>query len=101
MNQRPQKNLGELIARAYKELGSEDGLDAKTADIFEALEGEARPVLDRWQKRLLEILRQVGGRQPSAVGIIAREFLAIGIWIGRRTKEMEDEKPNGKDHTSS
>jgi hypothetical protein len=95
VKQRPEK-LGELIAKAYEELGDENnGLDEKTADIYEALEGEARPVLERWRKRLLEILREVGGRQPSSVAIIAREFLAIGIWLGRRTKEMESEKPNG------
>jgi hypothetical protein len=87
-----QVHLQEAIRQAHQELQSSPNIRtsaAKTAEIFEALDHEAaKPVVDAVTIALEFSLVQVGMRRPDAIDVIAKECLAVGIWLGRRVHEL-------------
>jgi hypothetical protein len=90
--------LRDAIVRANQELDAArlEQLPTKTTDIFEALDDE--PVVDALARSLFFSLAELVTRRPEMVNVIARQYLAIGIWIGSRAKELLDEKPKADGH---
>ncbi len=84
--------LREAIIKANQELEAArmEPVPAKTTEIFEALDAE--PVVDALARSLYLSMAEVAVRRPEMVNVIARQYLAIGIWMGRRAKELMTEK---------
>ena len=88
--------LHEAIAKAHEELESSrlDAVPAKTVEIFDALEAAStEPVVDALARSLYFSLAEVATRRPETVNVLARQYLAIGIWIGRRVQELTQTRP--------
>jgi len=86
-------DLREAIEKSQHELDSAriEGDDTKIREIFAAL--DASPVADALARSLYLSLAEVVTRRPEMVNAIARQYLGIGIWMGRRVKDLMDGKP--------
>jgi hypothetical protein len=84
--------LREAIAQANQELDAArlDPGPALTAEIFLALDAE--PTVEALARSLYLTHAEVLTRRPQMVDVIARQYLAVGIWIGRRTKELMEDR---------
>ena len=85
--------LREALIKANEELEAArlEQVPTKTTEIFEALGAE--PLVDALARQLYLSMAEVVTRRPEMVNAIARQYLAIGIWLGRRANELLAEPP--------
>jgi hypothetical protein len=89
--------LRDALIKANQELEAArmEPVPAKTNEIFEALDAE--PVVDALARSLYLSMAEIAVRRPEMVNVIARQYLAIGIWLGRRAGELQaTSKTNGQ-----
>ena len=78
--------------------GKAGKVDKTTKPIFAALEKECPDVIEHMVSGLRYSARELVSRRPDAADVVGTQYLALGIWLGRRSKELEqaeaEVKPN-------
>jgi len=76
--------------------GKAGKVDKTTKPIFAALEKECPDLIEHMVSGLRYSAKELVSRRPDAADVVGTEYLALCIWLGRRSKELEGAESEAK-----
>jgi len=71
-------------------------VDRTTAPIFAAILAECPDLVEHMVAGLRYSAKEIVSRRPDAADVVGTQYLALGIWLGRRSKELEQAEAEAK-----